>query len=29
MLLSWCLDERPGDPESGAGGHSLEWLLID
>lgn len=29
MLLSWCLDERPGDPESGAGGHSLEWLLKD
>ena len=29
MLLSWCLDERPGNPESGAGGHSLEWLLKD
>jgi DNA polymerase-1 len=29
MLLSWALDERPGDPESGAGGHSLEWLLKD
>jgi uracil-DNA glycosylase family 4 len=29
MLLSWCLDERPGDPESGAGGHALEWLLKD
>ena len=29
LLLSWCLDERPGDPESGAGGHSLEWLLKD
>lgn len=29
MLVSWCLDERPGDPESGAGGHSLEWLLKD
>lgn len=29
MLISWCLDERPGDPESGAGGHSLEWLLKD
>lgn len=29
MLLSWCLDERPGDPESGAAGHSLEWLLKD
>jgi uracil-DNA glycosylase family 4 len=29
MLLSWCLDERPGNPESGAGGHSLEWLVKD
>ena len=29
LLLSWCLDERPGNPESGAGGHSLEWLLKD
>lgn len=29
LLLSWALDERPGDPESGAGGHSLEWLLKD
>lgn len=29
MLLSWALDERPGNPESGAGGHSLEWLLKD
>jgi uracil-DNA glycosylase family 4 len=29
MLLSYALDERPGDPESGAGGHSLEWLLKD
>jgi uracil-DNA glycosylase family 4 len=29
MLVSWALDERPGDPESGAGGHSLEWLLKD
>jgi uracil-DNA glycosylase family 4 len=29
MLLSWCLDERPGDPEAGSGGHSLEWLLKD
>lgn len=29
LLLSWVLDERPGDPESGAGGHSLEWLLKD
>jgi DNA polymerase-1 len=29
MLLSWVLDERPGNPESGAGGHSLEWLLKD
>jgi DNA polymerase-1 len=29
MLVSWCLDERPGDPDSGAGGHSLEWLLKD
>lgn len=28
-LLSYALDERPGDPESGAGGHSLEWLLKD
>jgi DNA polymerase-1 len=29
MLLSYALDERPGNPESGAGGHSLEWLLKD
>jgi len=29
LLLSWCLDERPGDPDSGAGGHSLDWLLKD
>jgi len=29
LLLSWCLDERPGDPDSGAGGHALEWLLKD
>ena len=29
MLLSYALDERPGDPESGAGGHSLGWLLKD
>jgi uracil-DNA glycosylase family 4 len=29
LLLSWACDERPGDPESGAGGHSLEWLLKD
>lgn len=29
MLLSYACDERPGDPESGAGGHSLEWLLKD
>jgi len=29
MLISWCLDERPGDPDSGAGGHALEWLLKD
>lgn len=29
LLLSWALDERPGNPESGAGGHSLEWLLKD
>ena len=28
-LLSWALDERPGDHESGAGGHALEWLLKD
>lgn len=28
-LLSYALDERPGNPESGAGGHSLEWLLKD
>lgn len=28
-LLSYALDERPGDPDSGAGGHSLEWLLKD
>jgi uracil-DNA glycosylase family 4 len=28
-LLSYALDERPGDPESGAGGHALEWLLKD
>ena len=26
-LLSYALDERPGNPESGAGGHSLEWLI--
>lgn len=29
MLLSASLDERPGDPSSGAGGHALEWLLKD
>lgn len=29
MLLSYALDERPGNPELGAGGHSLEWLLKD
>jgi uracil-DNA glycosylase family 4 len=29
MLLSWVCDERPGNPEEGAGGHSLEWLLKD
>ena len=28
-LLSYALDERPGDHESGAGGHALEWLLKD
>lgn len=28
-LLSYALDERPGNPDSGAGGHSLEWLLKD
>jgi uracil-DNA glycosylase family 4 len=28
-LLSYALDERPGDPDSGAGGHALEWLLKD
>jgi len=28
-MLSYALDERPGNPESGAGGHSLEWLLKD
>lgn len=28
-LLSYSLDERPGNPDSGAGGHSLEWLLKD
>jgi DNA polymerase-1 len=28
-LLSYALDERPGNPESGAGGHALEWLLKD
>jgi DNA polymerase-1 len=28
-LLSYALDERPGDPQSGAGGHALEWLLKD
>lgn len=29
LLLSYATDERPGNPESGAGGHSLEWLLKD
>src|SRR4029077_3883674 len=29
LLLSWALDERPGDPTKGWTGHSLEYLLKD